>query len=184
MRRQMRLYHGTFYAQSQEEPMLPCNWSVSGVRLGACGWEVLSHFRSREAFVLTARGAAREPNLVSRALGIAGRTLPGQWYDRFGYDPLLAETFTHPEAHAGTCSTGWPGGSPLVWPTRRPVARLPGHGRQEVARLLEPRPSPRPPRGCRADISGRLRPEFPSAGGHVEEPARVHRTVVPDPFAC
>ncbi len=31
------------------------------------------------------------------------RALPGQWRDRFGYTPLLAESFTDPEAYAGTC---------------------------------------------------------------------------------
>jgi hypothetical protein len=29
--------------------------------------------------------------------------LPGQWLERFGYRPLLAESFTDPEAYAGTC---------------------------------------------------------------------------------
>nr|WP_255324856.1 Druantia anti-phage system protein DruA [Verrucomicrobium sp. 3C] len=29
--------------------------------------------------------------------------MPAQWRDRFGYTPLLAESFTDPEAHAGTC---------------------------------------------------------------------------------
>ncbi|MDD2676571.1 MAG: hypothetical protein PHP75_03765 [Methylacidiphilaceae bacterium] len=29
------------------------------------------------------------------------RALPGQWRDRFGYTPLLAESFTDPEAYAG-----------------------------------------------------------------------------------
>lgn len=53
--------------------------------------------------------AAREPNLASRALGAAVRALPGHWRARFGYAPLLAETFTDPETHAGTCyrAAGW-----------------------------------------------------------------------------
>ena len=33
----------------------------------------------------------------------AMRALPQMWQDRFGYAPLLMETFTDPEAHAGTC---------------------------------------------------------------------------------
>jgi hypothetical protein len=35
--------------------------------------------------------------------------LPSQWQQAFGYEPLLAETFTDPEPHAGTCykAAGW-----------------------------------------------------------------------------
>lgn len=51
----------------------------------------------------------REPNLASQILGAAIRDLPGQWEEVFGYRPLLAETFTDPESHAGTCykAAGW-----------------------------------------------------------------------------
>ena len=50
-----------------------------------------------------------EPNLASQALAAACRALPGQWAQRFGYQPLLAESFTDPEAYAGTCykASGW-----------------------------------------------------------------------------
>jgi hypothetical protein len=36
-------------------------------------------------------------------MGAALRALSGQWLERFGYRPLLAESFTDPEAYAGTC---------------------------------------------------------------------------------
>lgn len=50
-----------------------------------------------------------QPNLASQALAAACRALPQQWQERFGYQPLLAETFTDPEAYAGTCykASGW-----------------------------------------------------------------------------
>jgi hypothetical protein len=50
-----------------------------------------------------------EPNLASQVLGAACRALPAQWQERFGYTPLLAETFTDPEAYTGTCykASGW-----------------------------------------------------------------------------
>lgn len=53
--------------------------------------------------------AARRPNLASAVLGAAVRALPDQWQRRFGYRPLLCETFTDPESHAGTCykAAGW-----------------------------------------------------------------------------
>ena len=40
---------------------------------------------------------------------IKARDLPRQWEECFGYPPLLAETFTDPESHAGTCykASGW-----------------------------------------------------------------------------
>ena len=46
---------------------------------------------------------ARTPNLASQAIGAALRALPAPWRENFGYRPLLAEGFTDPEAHAGTC---------------------------------------------------------------------------------
>lgn len=62
----------------------------------------------------------QEPNLASQALAAACRALPAQWQERFGYTPLLAETFTDPEAYAGTCykASGW-----------EPVGMSQGHSR-------------------------------------------------------
>ena len=57
--------------------------------------------QNRRFLVLAAKGAS--PNLASQAMGAALRALPEQWRHRFGYRPLLAESFTDPEAYAGTC---------------------------------------------------------------------------------
>jgi hypothetical protein len=57
--------------------------------------------QNRRFLLLTAKGQC--PNLASQALAAALRTLPELWQQHFGYAPLLAETFTDPEAHAGTC---------------------------------------------------------------------------------
>jgi len=57
--------------------------------------------QNRRFLVLTDKGHC--PNLASQAMGAALRALPGQWQQRFGYRPLLAESFTDPEAYAGTC---------------------------------------------------------------------------------
>jgi hypothetical protein len=56
--------------------------------------------QNRRFLLLTPKGAA--PNLASQALAAALRVLPDQWRQRFGYRPLLAESFTDPEAYAGT----------------------------------------------------------------------------------
>jgi len=57
--------------------------------------------QNRRFLLLVARGEA--PNLASQALAAAVRALPGHWLERFGYRPLLAETFTDPESYQGTC---------------------------------------------------------------------------------
>jgi hypothetical protein len=57
--------------------------------------------QNRRFLLLTPKGAA--PNLASQALAAAVRALPEQWRQRFGCRPLLAESFTDPEAHSGTC---------------------------------------------------------------------------------
>lgn len=63
--------------------------------------------QNRRYLLLHPKG--QEPNLASQALAAACRALPEQWHQRFGYRPLLAETFTDPESFAGTCykASGW-----------------------------------------------------------------------------
>lgn len=63
--------------------------------------------QNRRYLLLHVKGEA--PNLASQALAAACRALPGQWESRFGYRPLLAESFTDPESYAGTCykAGGW-----------------------------------------------------------------------------
>jgi hypothetical protein len=57
--------------------------------------------QNRRFLILADKGAV--PNLASQAMGAALRALAGQWQEQFGYRPLLAESFTDPEAYAGTC---------------------------------------------------------------------------------
>lgn len=49
------------------------------------------------------------PNLASKALAMAARVLPSLWKERFGFEPLLAESFSDIETQAGTCyrAAGW-----------------------------------------------------------------------------
>lgn len=63
--------------------------------------------QNRRFTMLVDRGA--HPNLASRILGQVIRQLPSLWYGRFGYEPLLAETFSDIEAREGTCykAAGW-----------------------------------------------------------------------------
>jgi hypothetical protein len=63
--------------------------------------------QNRRFAMLVERG--EHPNLASRILGQMIRELPGLWYEQFGYEPLLAETFSDLEAREGTCykASGW-----------------------------------------------------------------------------
>jgi hypothetical protein len=57
--------------------------------------------QNRRFLVLADKLAA--PNLASQTLAAALRALPEHWSQTFGHRPLLAESFTDPEAYAGTC---------------------------------------------------------------------------------
>lgn len=63
--------------------------------------------QNRRLLILPSKGSS--PNLASMAMGAALRALPSQWFDSFGYRPVLAESFTDPEAHHGTTykATNW-----------------------------------------------------------------------------
>lgn len=49
------------------------------------------------------RPSLRAPNLASHVLGLALRRVGSDWRDRYGYEPLLVETFVDAERFAGTC---------------------------------------------------------------------------------
>jgi hypothetical protein len=68
-------------------------------------------------------GKAREPNLASQVLAAAVKALPAQWFEQFGYSPVLAESFTDIELFEGTCyrAAGW-----------LPVGLTKGYGRQRA----------------------------------------------------
>jgi hypothetical protein len=63
--------------------------------------------QNRRYLLLTERGA--EPNLASQVLALAVRELPKHWKERFGYELVLAESFTDIEKFQGTCyrASGW-----------------------------------------------------------------------------
>ena len=63
--------------------------------------------QNRRFLLLSERG--KEPNLASKVLAATVRALPGQWAKQFGYEPVLAESFTDVELYEGTCyrASGW-----------------------------------------------------------------------------
>jgi hypothetical protein len=77
------------------------------------GWDAITCAKRRNLITNNVRFLVREEhrrrNLASQSLAAALKVLPQQWQEQFGYRPLLAETFTDPELHAGTCynASGW-----------------------------------------------------------------------------
>jgi hypothetical protein len=100
-----------------DQPMAVLVWAASAYHLkdrdAWIGWDKLTGATRRNLIVnnvrFLVRQEARRPNLPSQVLGLALRQLPAHWQTHFGYEPLLAETFTDPELHAGTCyqAAGW-----------------------------------------------------------------------------
>ena len=45
----------------------------------------------------------RSRHLASKLLGLAARRLPGDWHARYGYRPVLLETFVEKDRFRGTC---------------------------------------------------------------------------------
>jgi hypothetical protein len=62
---------------------------------------------NRRYCLLTEKGDA--PNLASQIMGACLRRLRGDWLERFGYAPLVAETFVDPNLFKATCyrATNW-----------------------------------------------------------------------------
>jgi len=53
----------------------------------------------RRFLVLESR---REPNLATRCMGLALRKLPDHFEEKYGFRPILAESFSDPQLHEGT----------------------------------------------------------------------------------
>lgn len=79
----------------------------------AVGWDAVTRSERLKLVVQLRRflvlEEVRRPNLASQCLGAGLRELSGQWESEHGYRPLLAESFSDPETHAGTVykATNW-----------------------------------------------------------------------------
>ena len=87
-------------------------WHVQA-RDETVGWDAVTRSKRLKLVVQLRRflvlAATRRPNLASQCLGAGLRELVGQWEAQHGYRPLLAESFSDPESHAGTVykATNW-----------------------------------------------------------------------------
>ena len=70
------------------------------------GWTVLERKRFRYRIVNNSRflilPGVKVPHLASHVLAVVSRRLRADWMDRYGYAPVLLETFVTPP-HRGTC---------------------------------------------------------------------------------
>jgi hypothetical protein len=113
------------------------------------GWDAVRRSERLQLVVQQARflvmEQTRQPNLASRMLGAAVRDLPGQWEELYGYRPLLAETFTDPESHAGTCykAAGWQAVGLSGKDGRHYADKFPGEPRPKKLWLKELHPQSR-----------------------------------------
>lgn len=79
----------------------------------AVGWDAVTRSERLKLVVQLRRflvlEEARRPNLASQCLGAGMRELVAQWESEHDYRPLLAESFSDPESHAGTVykATNW-----------------------------------------------------------------------------
>src|SRR5207302_4798814 len=146
--------------------------------------------QNRRFLVLAPKGES--PNLASQAMGAALRVLPEQWQQCFGYRPLLAESFTDPEAYAGTCykASNW---EPVGYSAGYRRHRADFYIRGERPKRLWLRPlAPDARRSLRseplpADCLGGLLPAasgaLPVSPKEVDSLLKVFRKA-PDPPAC
>lgn len=69
------------------------------------GWDAQRRHRNLQLVVNIARflilPCIRCKGLASRILGMAARQLPIHWRERYGYEPVLLETFVESPRHQG-----------------------------------------------------------------------------------
>ena len=93
------------------------DWGSAGLKLADreqwIGWTAQQRAERLKLVAMNRRflvlGETRMPNLASRSLALALRALPGQWKLKYGYSPVLSETFLDIEQFEGTCykAAGW-----------------------------------------------------------------------------
>jgi len=81
-------------------------WKLAG-RDRFIGWSEPQRLKNLQLVVNNARFLIlpwiRSKGLASKILSISARQLPHDWHRRYGYRPVLLETFVESERHRGTC---------------------------------------------------------------------------------
>lgn len=81
-------------------------WKLAG-RERFIGWQERERLRNLQLVVNNARFLIlpwiQSKGLASKILSMSARQLPHDWHQRYGYRPVLLETFVESERHRGTC---------------------------------------------------------------------------------
>jgi hypothetical protein len=107
------IWQGIYQTDSDDDYPVLCAvlcWSGAALRLKDrdewIDWDPLTRggrlplvTQLRRFLVLESR---REPNLATRCMGLALRKLPDHFEEKYGYRPILAESFSDPQLHEGT----------------------------------------------------------------------------------
>jgi len=100
-------------------------WRV-GARDGWIGWSDAGRRKNLNKVVCNSRflilPQVRVKNLASHVLGLSAKGLAADWHQRYGYEPLLLETFVDRSRYQGICyrAANW-----------QHVGRTRGRGRQD-----------------------------------------------------
>jgi len=100
-----------YFAYAGEHPVALLGFGAAAWKTGPrdewIGWSRTQRHRHLNAVVNNARFLilpwVRVKSLGSKLLAMAARRLPGDWAARYGYRPVLLETFVEAERFAGTC---------------------------------------------------------------------------------
>lgn len=83
-----------------------CAWKLKD-REKFIGWSEAQRQKNLQLVVNNARFLVlpwiESKGLASKILSLAARQLPNDWLDRYGFRPVLLETFVEYERHKGTC---------------------------------------------------------------------------------
>ncbi len=100
-----------YFVHFEQEPVAALGFSGAAWRVEArerwIGWSDAARQRNLRYVVNNSRFLimpwVESPNLASRVLSLAARQLRLDWQARYGYQPLLLESFVASERYRGTC---------------------------------------------------------------------------------
>jgi len=100
-----------YFVTAGEQPLALLGFAASAWQCAPrdryIGWSAEQRTRNLHLIVNNARFLIlpwiRSKNLASKILALALRTLPAHWQQRYGYRPVLMETFVDTERFSGTC---------------------------------------------------------------------------------
>jgi len=135
------------YFVSSRRGRLGCLLLASGARALRCrdewiGWSAQQRLSNLPFVINNSRFLVfpwvRVPHLASHVLGLLARQVREDWQARWGYRPVLMETFVDPAHHRGVCyrAAGWR----VLGETTGGGLRLRGHSYRTSPKLVLARP--------------------------------------------